>query len=176
MAFGRPTPDASSGGTRWHPRAYIGAVALAVILWGGYGHHWPWTGINGGTATLWDWLHLLLLPLAVAVLPIWFRRDTRVHPRSKLYTATALAVFAVVVILGYVVPWGWTGFRGNTLWDWFNLVFLPLMVVLLPRLTELREGWQARHTAVAACLLTLFLGAVLGGYLGDWRWTGFCCA
>jgi hypothetical protein len=30
-----------------------------------------------------------------------------------------------VVILGYAVPWGWTGFRGNTLWDWFNLVFLP---------------------------------------------------
>jgi len=94
-------------------------------------------------------------------------------PRSKLYTATALAVFAVVVILGYAVPWGWTGFRGNTLWDWFNLVFLPLTVVLLPRLAELREGWQARHTVVAACLLTLFLGAVLGGYLGDWRWTGF---
>jgi hypothetical protein len=39
------------------------AVVFAVVLWGGYSHRWSWTGINGATATLWDWLHLLLLPL-----------------------------------------------------------------------------------------------------------------
>lgn len=173
MALSQSTADGSQGGARRTLLACLGGLALAVVLWGGYSHHWPWTGINGGTATLWDWLHLLLLPLAVAVFPVWLRRDTRVHPRSKLYTATALAAFAVVVILGYVVPWGWTGFRGNTLWDWFNLVFLPLTVVLMPRFLELREGWRARHTALTACLLTLFLAAVLGGYLGSWTWTGF---
>ena len=37
----------------------------AIVLWGGYSQHWSWTGINGQTATLWDWLHLLLLPLLV---------------------------------------------------------------------------------------------------------------
>jgi hypothetical protein len=37
-----------------------------------------------------------------------------------------LAVFVLVVVLGYAVPWGWTGFTGNTLWDWFGLLFLPL--------------------------------------------------
>jgi hypothetical protein len=28
----------------------------------------------------------------------------------------ALAVFIAIVVAGYVWNWGWTGFRGNTLW------------------------------------------------------------
>ena len=84
MALGEGTPEAANrGNTRRIVLAWVGVVALAVVVWGGYGHHWPWTGINGGTATLWDWLHLLLLPLAAAILPIWFRHDIRVHPRAK---------------------------------------------------------------------------------------------
>jgi hypothetical protein len=103
----------------------------------------------------------------------WFRHDTRVHPRSKLFVTTALMLFSVVVILGYAVPWGWTGFRGNTVWDWFNLVFLPLTLVVIPRFIELRHSWQARHTLVTGVIMTVFLAFVLGGYLGSWRWTGF---
>jgi hypothetical protein len=47
---------------------------------------------------------------------------------------TVLGVFAVVAIGGYVWKWGWTGFEGNTLWDWLHLLFLPVVVptVLLP--------------------------------------------
>jgi hypothetical protein len=36
-------------------RVALGAgagLALAIVLWGGYGHHWSWTGLNGGAATL----------------------------------------------------------------------------------------------------------------------------
>jgi hypothetical protein len=54
------------------------AAAFTIVLWGGYSRRWSWTGINGHTATLWDWLHLLLLPVAVGVLPIWMSRRTRV--------------------------------------------------------------------------------------------------
>ncbi len=153
--------------------AWAAAVVLAVVVWGGYGHHWPWTGINGGTATLWDWLHLLLLPLAAATLPTWFRHDTRMHPRSKQFAIAGLAIFSVVVILGYAVPWPWTGFRGNTVWDWFNLIFLPLALVLIPWFVELRKSWQARHTVMTGLGLAIFLAFVLGGYLASWTWTGF---
>jgi hypothetical protein len=173
MALGRGTEEASRRVGRRSLLAGIGAVALAVVVWGGYSHQWPWTGINGGTATLWDWLHLLLLPVAAAVLPIWLRHDTRVHPRSKRYATMALMLFGVLVILGYVVPWGWTGFRGNTLWDWFNLVFLPLTLVLIPWFVELRRSWQRRHTVVTGVLLTIFLALVVGGYVASWTWTGF---
>jgi hypothetical protein len=173
MELGESDPDARRGVARRTLLACVGAGALAAVVWGGYGHHWRWTGINGGTATLWDWLHLLMLPAAAAILPTWFRRDTRVHPRSKLYVATALALFTVVVILGYAIPWGWTGFHGNTLWDWFNLVFLPLTLVLIPWFVELRANWQPRHTLATGVVLTIFLAVVLGGYMGSWRWTGF---
>ena len=46
------------------------AAVFAVVLWGGYSHRWSWTGINGTTATLWDWLHLLLLPLLLPTLVV----------------------------------------------------------------------------------------------------------
>jgi hypothetical protein len=137
-----------------------GLVALVLVLWGGYGHHWPWTGINGRTATLWDWLHLLLLPLAVAVLPIWLARDAKLDPAIKRPAIVSLGLFAVIVLAGYLIPWAWTGFVGNSLWDWLNLVALPVAVALTP-------------LAIAAAAGVIFGAIVLGGYLGRWKWTGF---
>jgi hypothetical protein len=171
-ASGRGGGDARAD-TRRVGLAAAGALALAVVLWGGYSHRWPWTGINGGTATLWDWLHLLLLPLAVVVLPVWMRSDTRLGSRTKSRSATAMGAFVVLVILGYTVPWGWTGFRGNTVWDWLKLVVLPLTVVLVPRIAELRRHWSSRHTIHTLVAAALFVAVVAGGYLGHWSWTGF---
>ena len=48
----------------------VAAAALLVLVYGGYGHHWRWTGVNRKAATLWDRLRLLLLPLAAGILPI----------------------------------------------------------------------------------------------------------
>jgi hypothetical protein len=38
------------------------------------------------------------------------------------------------VVAGYLVPLAWTGFPGNTLWDWLQLLLLPFVVptFLLP--------------------------------------------
>jgi uncharacterized membrane protein len=149
------------------------ALAIAVVMWGGYSHRWPWTGISGSTATLWDWLHLVLLPLAFAVLPVWLRSDTRVGASTKGRGASALGAFVVIVILGYTIPWGWTGFRGNTVWDWLELLVLPLSVVLAPRVPELRRRWRRGHTVAALTALTAFVAIVIGGYAGHWAWTGF---
>jgi hypothetical protein len=150
-----------------------GLAALAFVLWGGYGRHWHWTGINGHTATLWDWLHLLLLPVVVSVLPFWLSRRTRVGRRQKVLGSALLGVFLVLVLVGYTIPWGWTGFSGNRLWDWLELLVLPLAVALAPVMLELRDNWTSRHTLVAAGLLAGFGVLVLGGYLGGWKWTGF---
>jgi uncharacterized membrane protein len=151
----------------------IGALAFVIVLWGGYSRHWPWTGINGQTATLWDWLHLLLLPLAVAVLPIWLAREARLDPVIKRVAIGCGLVFAVIVVAGYLVPWAWTGFVGNSLWDWLNLVALPLAVALTPLAIEIRRVWTGRHTSVALIAAAVFGLLVLGGYLGHWTWTGF---
>ena len=89
----------------------------------------------------------------------------------------ALGVLAVafvcVVIGGYLVPWAWTGFVGNTLWDWLNLGALPLAVALVPVLLELRTDWGRRHAVGLSIFAAAFIGVVVAGHLARWRWTGF---
>ena len=40
------------------------AIALAVTIVGGYAGNWSWTGFKGNT--MWDWLALVLAPIAFA--------------------------------------------------------------------------------------------------------------
>jgi hypothetical protein len=151
----------------------VTVLAVAVVLWGGYSRRWPWTGINGHTATLWDWLHLLLLPMAAALVPVWLAHDTEVERRVKRVVLGAALALLVVALAGYLIPWAWTGFTGNTLWDWLNLVALPVAVGLAPLVPEIREGWGSRHSTVAMTVGAVFLAVVLAGYLIPWPWTGF---
>lgn len=154
--------------------AVVGLAALvALVLWGGYDRHWSWTGISGRTATLWDWLHLLLLPIAVGILPLWLSRRTRLPRRHKALGLISLVTFGLLVLVGYTIPWGWTGFAGNRLWDWLELLVLPLAVALTPVILELRESWSLRHSLAVATALAVFVVIVLEGYLGGWKWTGF---
>jgi hypothetical protein len=37
----------------------------------------------------------------------------------------------VLVIAGYLVPIQWTGFTGNTMWDWVKLLIMPVVVPLV---------------------------------------------
>jgi hypothetical protein len=151
----------------------LGAAAVALVLWGGYGHRWPWTGINGSTATLWDWLHLLLLPIAFGLLPILLSERTRVRRAHRLVGSVVLLCFAAFVVAGYDIPWSWTGFSGNRLWDWLELLALPLAVALVPLMDDIRRNWTAFHSLAAGVGLAAFLVAVIGGYAGHWAWTGF---
>src|SRR4051794_743996 len=96
--------------------ALLAVVALAVLVWGGYGAGWSWTGF-GDNDSLWDWLHLLLLPVAVAALPLWLTRRGALHPRRRRAAELVGAAFVLLVVLGYLVPMAWTGFPGNQLWD-----------------------------------------------------------
>jgi hypothetical protein len=149
------------------------AIVGLVVLAGGYGGHWSWTGINGSTATLWDWLHLLLLPVAAILIALWIRHRPALGTSAATGVAAAVAAFVVLVIVGYAVPWRWTGFAGNTLWDWLNLAALPVAVAVTPVLLEKpREWWRERAAVICACL-AVFAALVLAGYLAPWRWTGF---
>lgn len=167
--------ESANDGSAW-PRsalAVAGVIAAVIIVYGGYGHHWPWTGINGTTATLWDWLHLLLLPLAVGVLPVWLRRRDQLGPAHRMTGWGVLAAFALLVLVGYTIPWAWTGFSGNKLWDWLELLALPVAIALVPVVREWHVTWSRRHWLILVAGLTLFGAVVLGGYVGGWEWTGF---
>jgi hypothetical protein len=42
----------------------------------------------------------------------------------------AMAVFLGIIAGGYILNWQWTGFRGNTLWDWLKLLVLPVVLAI----------------------------------------------
>ena len=52
---------------------------------------------------------------------------------------------------GYALRWSWTGYPGNTLWDWLQLLLLPLVVpaILLPALLNWITGDAAERAATA---------------------------
>jgi hypothetical protein len=149
------------------------ALVVALVVVGGYGAHWRWIGVNGETATLWDWLHLVLLPIAALVISLWLRHRPPLTGTRAAAVGLLAGAFVLLVVAGYLVPWAWTGFVGNTLWDWLNLAALPVAVALIPVLVELRSDWGRRHAAILAVGVAVFIALALAGYLAHWRWTGF---
>ena len=152
----------------------LGAIvvaAFAVVLWGGYTQGWTWTGVED-TQTLWDWLQLLLVPIAFATLPIWLRRHEKIRRDRKIMLVGALLAFAAFVAAGYLVPWEWTGFPGNTLWDWLTLLLLPVAIVSV-RFLHAERTLLLRHYVIGALLAVVFVVVVICGYLVPWEWTGF---
>ena len=152
----------------------IGGVtaAFAIAVGGGYGLGWQWTGFQDNNS-LWDWLQLLVLPVVLAVLPLWYRTHKRLEVEWRIAGIVLAVAAAVVLFGGYVLDWGWTGFKGKTLWDWLELLVLPGMLAMLPFIlaSERRNDGRLRTVAIAAgCAL---LVCALGGYLLDWDWTGF---
>lgn len=147
------------------------AVVFALLAIGGYGMGWRWTGLSR-SVTLWDWLQMLALPVALGLAPVLLRHRRRLTRRHHTMLATVLALFAALVLLGYLMPWGWTGFTGNTLWDWLELALLPLVVGTASLWAE-QPSQSGRLRLLGLVGLVLFAGLVLAGYLVPWSWTGF---
>jgi hypothetical protein len=156
---------------RWWLAGAAVLVLFAVYLWGGYAAHWGWTGLSGDVA-LWDWLEALALPVTVVLVPVLLQRRSRLSGRVRAVALALLVGFTVLVLAGYLVPWEWTGFTGNTLWDWLELALLPL-VLSTATLWPGRDQMRTTHWALVAAGLTAFVVVVLAGYLVPWSWTGF---
>jgi hypothetical protein len=154
------------------------AVAVLVALWGGYAHGWKWTGFQA-PGQLWDWLKLLLLPVALGTIPLWIQdRDYISRPRRVAY-GVAIVAWTGLVIAGYLFKLKWTGFPDQKLWDWLNLILLPVAVTTTMALTSSRiRSSKARslrpyQKGLIAALAVGWIVTVIGGYLLQWRWTGY---
>jgi hypothetical protein len=120
------------------------AVVLLALAALSDAFNWGWTGFPGNT--FWDWLNLLLLPVTLTIATIWLSK----RPNwSQTHTAIAVSggvLFLILIIGGYMLNWTWTGFKGNTLWDWLHLLILPIMLSVLS--VQLSARWQrAEETA-----------------------------
>jgi uncharacterized membrane protein len=162
----------ASGAAILRLAAASGALALAVTIVGGEWLGWTWTGFADNN-TVWDWLHLLVLPVVLTAAPVWYgtRRSARVEWRLLLW-AVAIA-FVVLLAGGYWLGWTWTGFDGRTLWDWLELLVLPVAVTAFPIWLALRRSMHPQVRRLGTALLFGFLVLVTAGYGFDWEWTGF---
>jgi hypothetical protein len=152
----------------------LGVVAAAlflIVVVGGYSWQWRWTGLSD-SVTLWDWLQVLALPVVVAATPILVRHRRGLQGRHRRAMAVGVLAFGALVIAGYLVPMGWTGFTGNTLWDWLELLLLP---VVLATASLWATTWPpARsHVVVVGCAMAALVVLAVLGYTIPWRWTGF---
>lgn len=151
---------------------WVSVVAIAVALWGGYVDGWGWTGFRTNDQ-LWDWLHLLLLPVTFATLPLWLQHaDHFSRARQRAY-GTAIAVFSLFVLAGYLLPLAWTGFPGNTLWGWLTLILLPATLITIRAWPTTGRDFTAKHGAIVSTLFVLWIVTIIGGYALAWSWTGY---
>src|SRR5436305_4429763 len=69
-------------------------------------------------------LRLLLWPLGPHdFVHRWWKRT------GELLVVTIITILVVVLLYaGY--RFGWTGFRGKTLWDWMQLLVIPIMLAV----------------------------------------------
>lgn len=146
------------------------AVVLALAI-GGYGMGWRWTGLSRGV-TLWDWMQALLLPVALGIAPVLLLHRGRLTRGHRVVLAVGGFLFAVLVLLGYLIPLDWTGFRGNTLWDWFELTLLPLVVTATPIWVR-ADRVRREHLVVVVAVLLLFVLFAYAAYAVPLGWTGF---
>ena len=128
---------------------------------------------------LWDWLSLLLLPVALGTIPLWIQdRDYISRPRRVAYGVVIVA-WTGLVIAGYLIPLNWTGFQDQMLWDWLGLILLPVALTTTIALTSSRvRSSKARslrpyQKGLIAALAVGWIVTVIGGYLLHWRWTGY---
>ncbi len=163
----------TGSGTRWG-RILAAAllVGVAVVLVGGFGFGWAWTGFRSNR-DLWDILHLVVLPLALTIVPFSYRRAGRMHPALLVLLAVLAVGFILTVVGGYWLGWAWTGYPGNTLWDWLELLVLPVTVALLPIWLETHERLEREWLAGGLAFLAVIALLAVGGYAFDWSWTGF---
>ncbi len=83
----------------------------------------------------------------------------------------AALVLVVLVIGGYTLNWTWTGFKGNTLWDWLRLLILPVVLSTVTIWFTKRPKWRVEWTVLLAGVVLVLVVLAIGSYAFNWKWT-----
>jgi hypothetical protein len=142
-----------------------------ITLFAVNGQQWSWTGFAGSTS-LWNWLRLLVQPIALAFLTVRLLMGAPLR-LERAVCGIGVLLLAVLIVAGYSAHWSWTGFPGKQLWDWLSLMLFPTVAVLLPEWIRRGEPFGSRVRAGAGLALVAFVVVVIGSYHWGWKWTGF---
>lgn len=128
----------------WGKVLVAAALVLLILEVGSYAFNWTWTGFQDNN-TVWDWLQLLLLPVALAAVPIWFTAEEAQQRiwlgQLRWVLVAALVVLAVLFVGTYAFNWTWTGFKDHgRVWDWLSLLLVPVSVATLPIWYSIRQS------------------------------------
>lgn len=129
-------------------------MAFTGFVLAGYLAPISWTGFS--SQKLWNWIELLVLPAALAITAALTSRGIRhrgrlLRPYERGMVIALAAGWVITVIGGYAVRWTWTGYPGNTLWEWLQMLLVPLVfpTILLPFLLKWISGNAAERAAKA---------------------------
>jgi hypothetical protein len=64
--------------------------------------------------------------------------------------AAVAAALAVTIVGGYAAHWAWTGFEGNTLFDWLQLFLVPFAIPLAVATVRAERVGEGGHGHEAA--------------------------
>lgn len=127
-------------------------VLVLVLLEGGtYAFNWTWTGFKEND-TVWDWLSLLILPITLAAVPIWMSAEEKQQhiwlEQLKWVLVIAVVIVAALFVGTFAYNWTWTGFSDHGhLWDWLQLLLVPVLVAALPIWYSLRQSRRSDETS-----------------------------
>src|SRR5260221_9027510 len=81
---------------------------------------------------------------------LWWRIKT--HPVVTILVILVIALVVLVILGGYLFHWDWAGFNGKiksgkTLWDWLQLLFIPVVLAVAGFWFNHRERKAAERRA-----------------------------
>jgi len=122
-------------------RAYGAVIAIfSLFVLAGYLLPMAWTGFPGNR--LWDWLTLILLPATLITINTWPITGRDFTAKHGAIVSTLLALWIITIVGGYDLGWSWTGYEGNTLWDWLQLLLIPVVfpTIVVPAAVRFVSG------------------------------------
>jgi len=162
-----------TGALAWRGLAFAAAaLATIVVVAGSYAWHWSWTGLTKNDQ-VWDWMQLLLFPVALGTFPLWLRFSGEMSRVRRDTLGAGVLAFVAFVLAGYVVPLSWTGFRGHTLWNWLTLIVLPITITTATVWPKTGRRFRPVYRDTAGVLAAAWVVTLIGGYGLGWAWTGY---
>src|SRR5579859_5248809 len=76
----------------------------------------------------------------------WWQQIKR-HRVAIIVTAIILLITAIFIFAAYWFHWPWTGFFKKTLWDWLQLLIVPLVLAIIALVFQLANSRTERQLA-----------------------------